>query len=543
MKDEKIEMRNQKFNSELKQNDFYSHSIKKQLTLRKQKIQENLMSKRLPYIEGNKNSLEIDFNKLNAPEDLKKNYKTILKTTYEVRQYLRQLFGSDLNDKKLALFLLRNFIILQIKELPKEKRKLSRNDIDFLKGLCDLLFDQDIQVRYEVSWCLINISLFPKVEPKLYTEENLNKILNFILHCDDQLINNAISMLRNFSTTDSNKLYFIKNGGLQKAFDILDNDMTNLYLIKHITIFFQNLTNILGKMSKLINNLLLIIPYLKKFIKYFITNPLEDENEYINILITLNNLTKFQVKEVFKILMSENFSKTILDFFGMLKNIKVRKYTFDIIVNMLSFNESTTQSLLNENLVHVLKQLLLEFKFNHKDFLAEIIFSISNIASGSIAQIELLESEDLIIDIFEISKYYIEIYNQDENNHRSIMRECIFSLCNIMTGTHNNIREKLVTFENGFIMKILGFGLKCFNFKYENVNFLSAIIYTIKFCIICSEIIMIEEDNYIKKYIIEAQIDEYLNKLLFGELTSEVDKRNIEIILDSLKDDEMVNNF
>ena len=82
MKDEKIEMRNQKFKSELKQNDFYSHSINKQLTLRKQKIQENLMSKRLPYIEGNKNSLEIDFNKLNAPEDLKKNYKTILKTTY-----------------------------------------------------------------------------------------------------------------------------------------------------------------------------------------------------------------------------------------------------------------------------------------------------------------------------------------------------------------------------------------------------------------------------------------------------------------------------
>ena len=301
MKDEKIEMRNQKFNSELKQNDFYSHSINKQLTLRKQKIQENLMSKRLPYIEGNKNSLEIDFNKLNAPEDLKKNYKTILKTTYEVRQYLRQLFGSDLNDKKLALFLLRNFIILQIKELPKEKRKLSRNDIDFLKGLCDLLFDQDIQVRYEVSWCLINISLFPKVEPKLYTEINLKKILDFILYCDDQLINNAICMLRNFSTNDFNKLYFIENGGLKKTFDILDNDMTNLYLIKQITIFFKNLTTILEKKPHLIGNLILIIPYLKKFIKFFLTNPLKEENEYINILITFDNLSKFQYDAVYNI--------------------------------------------------------------------------------------------------------------------------------------------------------------------------------------------------------------------------------------------------
>ena len=34
MKDEKIKMRNEKVKSELKQNDFYSHSINKQLTFR-----------------------------------------------------------------------------------------------------------------------------------------------------------------------------------------------------------------------------------------------------------------------------------------------------------------------------------------------------------------------------------------------------------------------------------------------------------------------------------------------------------------------------
>ncbi len=33
------------------------------------------MSKRLPYIEDNKKSLEININKLNSPEDLKKNIK------------------------------------------------------------------------------------------------------------------------------------------------------------------------------------------------------------------------------------------------------------------------------------------------------------------------------------------------------------------------------------------------------------------------------------------------------------------------------------
>ena len=502
MKDEKIEMRNKMFKSEINQNDFSSYSINKQLTLRKRKIQEDIMSKRIPYIEENNNSLEIDINKLNAPEDLKKNYEAILKTSYEVRHYLRQLFGSDLNEKKLALFLLRNFIILQIKELPKEKRKLSRNDIDLL-----------------------------------YTEINLKKILDFILYCDDQLINNAICMLRNFSTNDFNKLYFIENGGLKKTFDILDNDMTNLYLIKHITIFFKNLTTILEKKPHLIGNLILIIPYLKKFIKFFLTNPLKEENEYINILITFDNLSKFQYGAVCNIVMSDNFSKTILEFFKILKNINVRKYTFDIIVNMLSYNESATQLLLNENICQILKQLLYEFKFNHTDFLSEVIFSISNIASGSSSIIELLESEELLLDIIEIAKFYIENYNVNENEHKIIIRECIYTLCNSIIGSNPNIKGKLVTFQNGYIVRILSFGLNCFNFKYENENFLSGIIYSINNCIIFSENIMSDEENYIKRYMIENQIDEHLNKLLNENSISEIDKKNIVSILDSFKDD------
>ena len=147
MEDEKIEMRNKLFKSNMKINNFSNQLINTQLTLRKQKLDEKIMSKRLKFIEENNNPLSIDINKLNVPEDLKQNYITFLKTNYEIKTYLHQLFGSDLNDKKLALFLLRNFIILQITELPFEKRKLSRNDRDLFKRLCDLLYDQDLQVK------------------------------------------------------------------------------------------------------------------------------------------------------------------------------------------------------------------------------------------------------------------------------------------------------------------------------------------------------------------------------------------------------------
>ena len=74
MKDEKIEIRNNIFKSLFTQNDFYKHTINTQLTLRKQKIQENLMSKRLILSEKeiNENSLAVDINKLKSARRFKK---------------------------------------------------------------------------------------------------------------------------------------------------------------------------------------------------------------------------------------------------------------------------------------------------------------------------------------------------------------------------------------------------------------------------------------------------------------------------------------
>lgn len=50
----------------------------------------------------------------------------------------------------------------------------------------------------------------------------------------------------------------------------------------------KNLSNILDTEPKMIENLIVIIPYLIKFIKYFIKHPLNDENEYMNILYILD---------------------------------------------------------------------------------------------------------------------------------------------------------------------------------------------------------------------------------------------------------------
>ena len=535
MKDEKIELRNNTFKSLFNKNDFYKHTINTQLTLRKKKLQENLMSKRLILSEKeiNENSLAVDINKLNAPENLKKNYEIILKTTYEIKQYLPQLFGLNLNDKKLALFLLRNFIILQIKELPYEKRKLSNND----EGLCNLLFDKDFQVKYEVSWCLINIPLFPKViENKLYSEENLNNILNFILNCDEQFFCIVIYILRNYSNNDSNKIFFIHNGALKKAIDIISNDMNNEFLIKHSIKFFRNIIKVLNKYPNEIDNLISLIPLLQKIIKNCINHPLKNENDYISLLESLEEFSKYNYKKINNLIMNDNFSKTIIDFFKQLNDNEIKLKTFYIILNMLSYDESFTELLLDEGLCQLIKQLLYEFKFNNLKFLANIILAISNIASGTISQIELLNIEEIFEDIIEIGKFYIENYNSNNHYFKIVIRECIYSLCNAINGGTDGIKQSIIIFQDCFIINILFFGLKEFNFKKENLNLLRSIILTLKICVIQSEEIMVDEYNLIKQNIIKNQGEELLNRILNDELITGFDKKNIDIILDSIKE-------
>ena len=546
MKDEKIEIRNNIFKSLFTQNDFYKHTINTQLTLRKQKIQENLMSKRLILSEKeiNENSLAVDINKLKAPEDLKKNYEIILKTTYEIKQYLPQLFGLNLNDKKVALFLLRNFIILQIKELPFEKRKLSNNDKELFKGLCNLLFDKDSQVKYEVSWCLINLPLFPKViENKLYSEDNLNLISNFILNCEEQFFCIVIYILRNYSNNDSNKIFFIHNGALKKAIDIISNDMNNEFLIKHSIKFFRNIIKILKRHPNEIDSLISLIPLLQKIMNNFIKHPLKNESDYISLLESLEELSKCCYKNTYNLIMNDNFSKTIIDFFKQLNNNEIKLKTFYIILNMLSQDESNTELLLDEGLCQLIKQLLYEFKFNNMEFLANIILAISNIASGTISQIELLNTEEIFEDIIEIGKYYIENYNPNNHYFKIIIRECIYSLCNAINGGTDGVKQNIIIYENSFIINILFFGLKEFDFKKENQNFLRSIILTIKICVIQSEEIMLDEYNLIKQNIIKNQGEDLLNKILNEELITDFDKINIDIILDSIKENDTYTFF
>ena len=312
--------------------------------------------------------------------------------------------------------------------------------------------------------------------------------------------------------------------------------MNNEFLIKHSIKFFRNIIKILKTHPNEIDSLISLIPLLQKIMNNFIKNPLKDENDYISLIESLEEFSKCCYQNTYNLIMNDNFSKTIIDFFKQLNNNEIKLKTFYIILNMLSQDESNTELLLDEGLCQLIKQLLYEFKFNNMEFLANIILAISNIASGTISQIELLNTQEIFEDIIEIGKCYIENYNPNNHYFKIVIRECIYSLCNAINGGTDGVKQNIIIYQDSFIINILFFGLKEFILKKENKNFLSSVILTIKICVIQSEDIMVDEYNLIKQNIIKNQGEELLNRILNDELITGFDKKNIDIILDSIKE-------
>ena len=107
-----------------------------------------------------------------------------------------------------------------------------------------------------------------------------------------------------------------------------------------------------------------------------------------------------------------------------------------------------------------------------------------------------------------------------------------------------NVIQNIIFYENGFLIQILLFALKNFDLKKENEIFFYSIILCIKICIIQSENFMNDNDNFIKIYLINNQIEDILNHLLTNKyLITDANKNIIDTILCSLKDENDLNNL
>ena len=91
------------FDESINNNNYRSEQIKERLNLRKNKIFNILFSKRKEGIDNTiKGPIEIDINKLNCDENIKKDVDNYIKTIYDVKNWFKHIFSK--NKKRIKEF-------------------------------------------------------------------------------------------------------------------------------------------------------------------------------------------------------------------------------------------------------------------------------------------------------------------------------------------------------------------------------------------------------------------------------------------------------
>jgi len=319
-----IEERNKNLNKQIDKKNLQDYLLNKNLSLRKKKLSNMIMNKRLQFVPSK--TYEININELEAPENIKKDYITYLKS-FNIKSLFNPLYSENLNDLKLSIFLLKNYIKLQNEEIEFENRILSRNDYDLIKRLCSLLNYKDKQIQYEILNIFILLKDFPKnIFNRLNDEYNITQINQFILNNDDkEFTSNCLYLLYYISYENDIEINFLlKNKIFDYLYKILNNEDFKENMINVILCICQNLCkNLLNDKSNE-NNLEKIIEIVHKITLYFQTHKFLIENDYYYYFYLLNKLTENTDKNVGVLLITEDFSKNYYNLFSKLSNDEIK---------------------------------------------------------------------------------------------------------------------------------------------------------------------------------------------------------------------------
>ena len=198
-------------------NDFQKESTVHNLTLRKRKIDNYLLSKR----------------KLTSPLNLAPHSQ--FEGTAQpfqpipVSNIITSLTSNNASLIINTLVYIKNNIVFNIEHEVLDKRTLFNNEQEIINNVCKLLlYESDSTVQYESSMCLVNIIIsYPfKIEKCVYTEANLECLLMF-LHLalnNECLFKNAFVIITGAcAENETNQQYFIKKNIINTIYPLLSN--------------------------------------------------------------------------------------------------------------------------------------------------------------------------------------------------------------------------------------------------------------------------------------------------------------------------------
>ena len=541
-------------NDEITSSSYQYKKFQDKLTLRKKKIFNILFSKKKDIFKNDNlnninDSRKIDINSLNCDNEIKKDVDNYIKTKFNIKNWFKFLFSSNINDNMLSLFLTEKYINLQVLEIKDQnKRKLSRNDTELIQKLCNNLLSDNIKIIYNSCSCLTNLTFFPKnIENRIYHEKNLEKILQFFDVLSKNITMLGYEPLKLFSNICHNedvKIYLIKHSFLDKFYNffhvLFDNKNINLNkeiemkIIKNCVDIFSLLITICNIDDNYLNRFLNFIPIFKSITsKYYanIDDSMFDEEGALSLIIIWKFYSKNRennksyVNEIIK----DSFFKVLVQVYYKIKDIKKKIKMIELFVDFVSIDDDVDKILINDGIIDFYAKEIEKYEFSNIEILNNIIFSCSNLSVGVIGQIEKLFESGIIFKAIDIGSFYINDNLDDEI--KNILINIVGLICNCLNSDYDKIRKNILNYKKFIIINIFCKILKIDLDKFNKHQLIQKIVYSINDLNVISEELELNLEEEYHLLLINNSLDELLNNYYEKNYL----EQNIKDIIDNIK--------
>lgn len=535
--------------------DHYKQSFKNwqendKLTLRKNRIFEALLSKRI-FIskkeEFEKSKYIINIKEISDNEEIKSNPELYIKTKFDIKCWFKHLFSNNIIKIKEALFIIELFIRLQIQQLDLEKRILSRNDVELINCLCDYLLHQDKQIVFYACCCISNLTFFPRhIEIKIYTERNLGKIMTFFNTNDFNFGHELINLVTNCNTNKNQRKYFVDHGIFERLLFLINTNLDKLEpkyyisiirLLCNITVLFDETNEY--SIIQVKKWVMPFLPFVKNTTKnYYVNNPWAnyDECEYFIRIINFYVCKNLKDKNGLDDILKDDFCKILIELYYKINNNNDKNNLMKVFVNFLSREDSINQKFINEGILGLLLNEINRLEFKNYTLLDTILMACSNLACGSVGQIEQLFIQGLVWKAIDIIKYYSK---QDLSlDICKIIYNAIITITEALIGSSNHVRVEIMLYQDYEVIKLLNFTIKNMLSTQNIYILLNEIGDAIISMIHCGESELDEESlNKFKEKLIISEIDEISKNIIFcDEIKDEEIKSKFNEIVSFLKE-------
>ena len=440
------------------------------LSLRKNRIFNTLLSKRKTFSEESEfksNKYYIKINEISNNPEIITNPELYIKTKFDIKNWFKFLFSSNLNQIKESLYIIQLYIILQIQELPLEKRILSRNDTELINGLCDYLLHPDKQISFNSCVCLIHLTFFPShIESRIITERNMKKMLDAFNSNDFEISQYLILLFINCSVYKKQIKFFLEHGILERLSFLIHNDLKNLepknyFCIIKLLYFLSKISDLYEK-QQIVYWFLPCLSFVKNTItNSFVKNPwansenISDCLEIIKFYIQIDLKHKNILEEIIK----DKFSSILIEFYYKLNNNdKAKLELIKIFVDALSVDDSINQTFIEGGIIILFISEINRIEYKNLEFLYSILLCCSNIACGTVGQIFELFQNGIVWKCFDIINKMKEA--DFTISVKKVIYNSIYILTEVILGIESYMKTDIMLHQNYEIISIFSYGLK-----------------------------------------------------------------------------------